>query len=467
MKRIGIKLLLFTLLMYFAGIAFQVDPLLAEDTMNNNLSSGNGEPHTLAASLLPTAQLSFGGTAITKYRTYLYTEDNCPTITLFGYYSYYSVRLENQNIDPSDTKPETGTRYFKVPLQEGLNRLNVKGLFDSYDIYAVHVPPTANEKIRSEIEQVVTDLNNKVPAGGYTPFDAEKEINRQMSRVYQDFHNYLDIYSIVTTEFDANRKFLIGSTEDNTMDIGITAKDSAKVLQDSVEVKSFSSDYQRITFNLHNGINNLEVQFGEGESLAVYKICVIHIPRDADETFLRNIFEATAGTYLQTFDENSYILKIKEIIQGNKYIAFTNFTHDMDMNRKYRILYTAESQLAIKCSTPERAEISMVKMSNSSNVDGTESYLVNGTTGYVTVPLVQGRNELKISFTELGEVTTYYYAIFRESSTFGNNTKNEIINAVISADSALNNDYQTYQAKLNEVSRTYFDKLNSWWTRWR
>jgi hypothetical protein len=137
------------------------------------------------------------------------------------------------------------------------------------------------------------------------------------------------------------------------------------------------------------------------------------------------------------------------------------------MNRKYRILYTEGSQLSIQCSTAERADISMVKIADGSNVAGTDSYAVSAATGNFTISLVEGRNLLAVSFTEFGEVHTYYYAVFRGSSKFGGKTKNNIINAVISADNALmNNDGLTWNIKLADVSNTYFWNLNSNWFKW-
>jgi len=266
---------------------------------------------------------------------------------------------------------------------------------------------------------------------------------------------------------DLNRHFYIQYTESHYYHLGVVAYASAKVIQDFVEITSFSQDYQYLSFDLHNGVNNFEVQFGAGATPAVYKICVFRIPDDAEPGFRANISAAVAAAQQKSFDQNSYNMEIKGIIQRNKYVAFTNFTGSMDTNRKYRILYTEGSQLSIQCSTAERADVTMVKMSNGSSIDGSESYVVGASTGNFTIPLVEGRNVLQISFTEFGEVTTYYYAIFRGSSQFGSQTKNNIINAVINADNALvNNDGLTYTIKLADVSNTYFWNLNSNWFKW-
>lgn len=272
--------------------------------------------------------------------------------------------------------------------------------------------------------------------------------------------------TINNTVIDLNKNFHILYTDNNVMNMGASAYTSAKVLQDFVEIKSFSRDYQNINLTLHNGVNNLEVQFGEGASLTVYKICVFNIPATAEAGFRANISAAVTAAQQKNFDQSSYNLEIKAIIQSNKYIALTNFIGNMDMNRKYRILYTELPQLVIQCSNAERADISMVKMSNASGVDGTETYVVGATTGIFTVPLVEGRNLLQISFTEFGVVTTYKYGVFRGSSKFGNRTKGNIINAVVNADNALNNDDLTFQIKLTDVSNTYFWNLNSNWFKW-
>ncbi|MEN6460493.1 MAG: hypothetical protein ABFC94_03875 [Syntrophomonas sp.] len=271
---------------------------------------------------------------------------------------------------------------------------------------------------------------------------------------------------INNTALDLNRNFHILYTENNIMNMGVTTYTNAKVLQDFVEIKSFTRDHQEITLNLHNGVNNLEVQFGEGAFQTVYKICVFYLPASAESGFRTNISAAVTAAQQKNFDQNSYNLEIKGIIQRNKYIAFTNFIGNLDMNRKYRILYTEEPQLVIQCSTAERADISMVKVSNGSDVAGTENYVVVAATGNFTVPLVEGRNVLQISFTEFGEVTTYCYGIFRGSSQFGRITKNKIIDAVVNADSTLNNDNLTYQINLMDVTNTYFRNLNSNWFKW-
>jgi hypothetical protein len=273
--------------------------------------------------------------------------------------------------------------------------------------------------------------------------------------------------TINNARIDPNRFFNILYTENSVLNMGVTAYTSAKVLQDFTVFKSLSRDHQSLTLNLHNGVNNLEVQFGEGADLSIYKICVFYIPANAEAGFRANTSAAVTAAGLKNFDQTSYNLEIKAIIQNNRALAFTNFIGNLDMNRRYRILYTEGSQLTIQCSTAERADISMVKISDGSNVAGAESYVITAATGSFTIPLVEGRNLLQVTFTEYGEVKTYYYAIFRPSSKFGGRTKNNIINAVIAADNELaNNDGLTWNIKLIDTTNTYFWNLNSNWFKW-
>ncbi|MBP7175611.1 MAG: hypothetical protein KBA53_05240 [Thermoclostridium sp.] len=273
--------------------------------------------------------------------------------------------------------------------------------------------------------------------------------------------------TINNVRIDPNRLFNILYTENKVLNMGVTVYNSAKVLQDFTEVQSLSRDHQSLSLNLHNGVNNLEVQFGEGAALQVYKICVFYIPANAEASFRTNTSAVVTAANQKNFDQTSFNSEIKAIIQNNKTLAFDNFIGNLDMNRQYRILYTENAQLSIKCSTAERADISMVKMSDGSNVAGSESYTIIGGTGSFTIGLVEGRNLLTVTYTEFGEVKTYRYAIFRGSSKFGRKTKGNIINAVINADNQLaNNDGLTWNIKLADTTNTYFWNLNSNWFKW-
>lgn len=341
-------------------------------------------------------------------------------------------------------------------LNPGLNEIIVQysnGGTQIYKICVFYLPPDSSASLQQTLAAAIAAADGR----------AADEATYQQEKAGLTSAKNLTINN---TAVDLNRNFNLLYTENNVMNLGVTAYTSVRVIQDFVEIKSFSRGHQDITLNLHNGVNNLEVQFGEGESLTVYKTCVFYIPPSSEPGFRANLSAAVAAAQQKNFDQNSYNLEIKGIIQSNKYIAFTNFIGNLDMNRKYRILYTELPQLVIQCSNAERADISMVKMSNASYIDGAESYVVASATGTFTIPLVEGRNVLQISFTEFGVTTTYKYGVFRGSSKFGRQTKNNIMNAVVSADNALNNDDMTFQIKLADVTNTYFWNLNSNWFKW-
>jgi len=269
--------------------------------------------------------------------------------------------------------------------------------------------------------------------------------------------------------------FNILYTESQQIIANISSYGPAKVSQDSSLINSFSGEHQDLPINLHNGVNNLEIQIGEGTSLKTYKVCVFYLPAEAEASLRANVSREVDSTRQRNFNQTSYNNEIKRIIQSNKYIAFTNFVGNLDMKRQYRILYTEESYLSVQLSNLEAGEVTVLKMSDSSGVGVPESYLVNATTGRNNIQLVEGRNELKFTFTEFGEQTTYYIAVIKGSSQFGRMTKDNIINSVIKADEALRissiNDtistqYKVYQNNLTEVTNNYFQNLNSNWFRW-
>lgn len=344
-----------------------------------------------------------------------------------------------------------------LPLNPGQNEIILQytnGGIQSYKICLFHLPSESNTMLQQTLGAAIAAADGRmVDEASY-----QKEVAGIVTAKDLRINNEV---------IDLNRSFNILYTENNMLSMGVTAYGAVKVLQDFVEFKSFSRDYQNLTLTLHNGVNNLEVQFGEGTAQAVYKICIFYIPANAEPGFRTYISTAVAAARQKSFDQNSYSLEIKGIIQNSKQLTFSNFIGNLDLSRKYRVLYTELSQLNIQCSTAERADISMVKMSNASGVSGSESYVVGGTTGNYTIPLVEGRNLLQVSYTEFGEVHTYFYAIFRGSSQFGNKTKNNIINEVIKADNALvNNDGLTYNIKLADVTNSYFWNLEKNWFKW-